>query len=105
MVNASSMARKKKKKERVRKEGDVPGGPGVKNLPCNAGDPGSIPGPGRAHMPQSHSGRAVLSTEPSCSRNGAPQQEKPSVVTRSPLTTTKEQPLLAVTTEKACTHQ
>ena len=23
----------------------------VKNLPCNAGDMGSIPGPGRSHMP------------------------------------------------------
>ena len=92
MVNASSMARKKKKKERARKEGDVPGGPGVKKLPRNAGDPGSIRGPGRSHMPQSHSGCAVLSTEPSCCRNGASQQEKPSVVTRSPLTTTQNSP-------------
>ena len=25
--------------------GDFPGGPEVKNLPCNAGDVGSIPGP------------------------------------------------------------
>ena len=25
----------------------------VKNLPCNAGDTGSIPGLGRPHMPQS----------------------------------------------------
>ena len=25
---------------------DFPGGPGVKNLPYNAGDAGSIPGPG-----------------------------------------------------------
>ena len=29
-------------------------GPGVKNLPTNAGDMGSIPGPGRPHMPQSN---------------------------------------------------
>ena len=27
-----------------------PGGPVVKNLPTNAGDMGSIPGPGRSHM-------------------------------------------------------
>ena len=27
-------------------EGDFPGCPVVKNLPCNAGDEGSIPGPG-----------------------------------------------------------
>ena len=31
---------------------DFPGGPVVKNLPCNAGDKGSIPGPGRSHMPR-----------------------------------------------------
>ena len=29
-----------------------PDGPVVKNPPCNAGDTGSIPGPGRSHMPQ-----------------------------------------------------
>ena len=27
-----------------------PGGSVVKNMPCNAGDSGSIPGPGRPHM-------------------------------------------------------
>ena len=32
---------------------DFPGGPVVKNLPANAGDMGSSPGPGRSHMPQS----------------------------------------------------
>ena len=31
-----------------------PGGTMVKNLPANAGDTGSIPGPGRSHMPQSN---------------------------------------------------
>ena len=31
-----------------------PGGTVVKNLPANAGDTGSIPGPGRSHMPQSN---------------------------------------------------
>ena len=30
-----------------------PDGSVVKNLPANAGDMGSIPGPGRSHMPQS----------------------------------------------------
>ena len=33
--------------------GGFPGGAGVKNLPANAGDTGSIPGPGRSHMLQS----------------------------------------------------
>ena len=32
---------------------DFPVGPVVKNLPANAEDIGSIPGPGRFHMPQS----------------------------------------------------
>ena len=32
---------------------DFPGGAVVKNLPANAGDTGSSPGPGRSHMLQS----------------------------------------------------
>ena len=32
-----------------------PGGAVVKNLPANAGDTGSSPGPGRSHMPRSSS--------------------------------------------------
>ena len=32
---------------------DLPGGTVVKNLPTNAGDTGSSPGPGRSHMPRS----------------------------------------------------
>ena len=31
-----------------------PGGTAVKNPPANAGDTGSIPGPGRSHMPRSN---------------------------------------------------
>ena len=33
---------------------DFPGGTVVKNPPDNAGDTGSIPGPGGSHMPQSN---------------------------------------------------
>ena len=33
---------------------DFPGGTVVKNLPVNAGNTGSSPGPGRSHMPQSN---------------------------------------------------
>ena len=33
---------------------DFPGGAVVKNLPANAGDMGSSPGPGRSHMLQSN---------------------------------------------------
>ena len=32
----------------------IPGGAVVENLPANAGDTGSSPGPGRSHMPQSN---------------------------------------------------
>ena len=39
------------KKDRTR---DFPGGAVVKNLPANAGDTGSSPGPGRSHMPRSN---------------------------------------------------
>ena len=35
-----------------RKMAGFPGGPVVKNLLCNAGDTGSIPGPGRSHVPR-----------------------------------------------------
>ena len=33
-------------------EQDFSGGPVVKNLPANAGDPGPIPGPGRLDVPR-----------------------------------------------------
>ena len=33
---------------------DFPGGPEVRNLPASAGNMGSIPGPGRLHLPQSN---------------------------------------------------
>ena len=33
---------------------DVPGGSVVKSLPANTGDLGSIPDPGRSHMPWSN---------------------------------------------------
>ena len=33
---------------------DFPGSAVVKNPPANAGDTGSIPGPGRSHMPWSN---------------------------------------------------
>ena len=33
---------------------DFPGGAAVKNLPANAGDTGSSPGPGRTLMPWSN---------------------------------------------------
>ena len=41
-----------------RRNRDFPGGPVVKNLPCNARDTGSIPGPGRSLMLLSNEARA-----------------------------------------------
>ena len=63
------------KKARVKKifYGDFPGGTVVKNLPANAGDTGSSPGPGRSHMPWSNKARVpqllslrATTTEPTC---------------------------------------
>ena len=41
-------------KNPIRKWRDFPGGAVVKNPPASAGDMGSIPGPGRTHMPWSN---------------------------------------------------
>ena len=38
---------------------DFPGGVVVENPPANAGDMGSIPGPGRSHMPRSNQACAL----------------------------------------------
>ena len=70
---------------------DFPGGAVVKNLPADAGDTGSSPGPGRSHMPQSNWARApqllslrsracepqLLSPHATTTEAHAPQQEKP----------------------------
>ena len=39
---------------------DFPTGPKVKNPPAKAGDTGSVPGPGRFHMPLSNEAPAQL---------------------------------------------
>ena len=49
-----------------------PAGPVVKNLPCNAEDTGSIPGPGRSHMPRSNLAH-VPQLLSQCSRAHQPQ--------------------------------
>ena len=76
---------------------DLPGGPVIKVSSANAGDTGSIPGPGRFHMLWSNKARVtqpmkpvharahtpqllslcVASTETCVPRACAPQQEKP----------------------------
>ena len=59
---------------------DFPGGTVVKNPPANAGDTGSIPGPGRSYMPRSNKARArqLLSL---CSRAHEPQLLSPRATT------------------------
>ena len=70
-----------------------PAGAVVKNPPANAGDVGSIPGPGTSHMPRAtkpvhhnYCSRALepqllspraTTTEAHAPRDGAPQHEKP----------------------------
>ena len=44
-------------------EKDISGGPGLKNSPADAGDTGSIPGPGRPHTPRSNLSLCAVSTE------------------------------------------
>ena len=53
-----------------------PGGTVEKNLPANAGDMGSIPGPAGSHMPQSKKA-CVLQLLSLCSRAQEPQLPKP----------------------------
>ena len=53
--------------ENIKSDLDFPGGAGVKNPPVNAGDTGSIPGPGRSHMPAADQlSLCATTTEPAC---------------------------------------
>ena len=61
---------------------DLPHGPVAKNLPTNAGDICSIPGPGRFQMP--------LATKPVCTQLGPCSATGESTSVRSPCTTTRD---------------
>ena len=51
----STQKRKNKLRNKLKQgSGDFPGDTVVKNPLANVGDMGSIPGPGRSHMPQSN---------------------------------------------------
>ena len=53
--------------EDVKCYGDkFPCGPVVKNLPANAGDMGSIPGPGILHMPRGRKAQVLQLLKPVC---------------------------------------
>ena len=83
-----------------------PGGSAVKNPPANAGDMGSISGPGRSHMPQSSEAHApqllglcrglgATSSETAGPRACALQREATAV--SSPDTAAREQSLFPAT--------
>ena len=62
------------------KRGDFPCGPVGKNLPCNAGDMGLIPSPGRSHIPWSYKASVSQLRSPS-SRAWEPQLLRPYAAT------------------------
>ena len=55
---------------------DLSGDTADRNLPANAGDTGSIPGPGRFHMPRSNEAHVPQLLSPS-SKAGEPQLLSP----------------------------
>ena len=76
-----------------------PGGSVVKNLPDNAGSTGSIPDPGRSHMPWTYWACTSQLPKPACLRACAPQEKPPQwaawipQLANSPqLSTTREKP-------------
>ena len=94
---------------------DFPGGSEVKNLPCNARDTSSIPGPGRSHMPRGNWACTpalwspwATATEPKCWHYWSPSAWRPCsatkevTATRSLCTTARELCPLATTWESLC---
>ena len=68
---------------------DFTAGPVLKNLPCNAGDTGSIPGPGtKIPYATEQLSPCTTTTEPSLYSPRAAIREV--TATRTPLTTTRE---------------
>ena len=104
---------------------DFPGGSEVQNLPANAGDTGSIPGPGRSHMPWSKQAcvpqllsqcsRAqeppllspqAATTKETCSREPMPRKEKPTPQLQgSPTPTTNEESMQQQGPRRPETHR
>ena len=54
---------------------DFSGDPVLKNLPANAEDMGSIPGPGRPHVPGGQLSLCPTPTEPACFTTKAPSSQ------------------------------
>ena len=83
---------------------DFPGCSEVKNLPANAGDTGSIPGPGRSHSPRSnYQARALKprwATAEACGCQSPCFTAREVTAVRRLQTTTGGQPLLTTTRKK-----
>ena len=64
---------------KIQEKGDFPGGPVVKNLPCNAGDQGSIPGRGPKvpHAMQPLSPHATVRESDHCKERFCRTQSRP----------------------------
>jgi len=85
---------------------DSPGGPVVKKLPVNAGDMGSIPGPGRSHMPLGNQALVMELLKPVrlepriCNRRSHRNEEPKHRSEEQPaLSTTRECPRAATKTQ------
>ena len=84
-----------------------------KNSPANAGYMGSIPGPGRFHMPQSNWAHApqLLSLRAATTEARALRSKslcsvsREATATRRPSTATREEPLLTTTRESLCSDE
>ena len=74
----------------------------AKNLPANVGDTGSIPDPGRSHMPWSNEAHESQLVKSTCLRAHALPTRQATTM-RSPCT--RELPLLAETGEKPSSNE
>ena len=66
---------RQRERERQGQREGLPGGPVVKHPPANLGDTGSLPGPGRSHMPKSNQAHAPQLLRSLYSRTQALQQK------------------------------
>ena len=62
IIQSGALFKNSSAKENLRR--DFPGGTVDKNPPANAGDTGSIPDPGRSHMPARQLSPRTMTSEP-----------------------------------------
>ena len=90
------MMRKKSKKR------GFPGGSEVKKSSANVADTCSIPDPGRCHNYGAHSRAPRAATAEALELESLCSASREATAVRSPCTTTRQEPPLAATREKAC---